>query len=122
MEESAQGLYSDSFKRYVLVEAYYNQDAGEDSAVLEDIDFSKFARNAKVEFHGCLTARDLIIADNFVEEFSEKLTEAGKDQAVVTGHTKRSNPQGAKNDYRHGQRIRYRGGKELKKRSKTSGY
>jgi hypothetical protein len=91
---------------------------------ISDIDFGVFADNARVEFHGCQTAKDAFIGDSFAEVFSKALGTAGKNKAIVIGHVDKSNPniKGAKTtnsqqDYRHGLRVVLRAGKVIWKTS-----
>jgi hypothetical protein len=97
----------------------------EGSALVDDIDFSKFANNVKVELHGCRTAEDG--GDNIASEFSKKLADAGKTKSAVIGSATKSNPNinGNKTklveqDYRHGTRAVYKGGNRLYE-TKTKG-
>ena len=87
------------------------------SAVLDDIDFNKFTNNAKVEFHGCQTADGKSEDDNIAADFSKRLFNAGKKNAVVIGHRTPANPRingdettDEEQDYRHGQRAVYHNG------------
>jgi hypothetical protein len=91
------------------------------SALLGDIEFGKFAENAKIEFHGCKTAADFKDEDNIAADFSERLFKAGKTQSVVIGHSENAVPlidnmkpipaNIPKQDYRHGLRVIYHNGK-----------
>jgi hypothetical protein len=81
--------------------------------VINRIDYSKFTNQAKIEFHGCQTAMNVIVIDSLVENFSEYLYDKSKKEAVVIGHTEKANPningEGTTDlkdqDYRHGNRI-----------------
>lgn len=92
--------------------------------LISDIDFGVFTENARVEFHGCQTAKDAFIGDSFAEVFSKALGAVGKTKAIVIGHVDKSNPniKGAKTtnsqqDYRHGPRVVFRSGKVIWKTS-----
>ena len=94
----------------------------EGSALLGDINFSKFVVNAKVELHGCETAATDADEDNIAANFSERLSTAGKSRAVVIGHAVKSNPNirggnesYAEQDYRHGIRVIFSNGKMAQK-------
>ncbi|WP_322101743.1 hypothetical protein [Paraburkholderia sp. J41] len=93
----------------------------EGSALVEEINFAKFATNAKIELHGCRTADAESDTDNIVADFSTRLYEAGKTASIVIGHADKANPNikggGEKNDeqdYRHGQRVVFHNGKIIK--------
>ena len=98
------------------------------SKYFSDIDFSKFAKAARVQFHGCSIAGEdglSIASDNIAEEFSKLLYKASKTGAHVIGHTTKSNPnikgkhtKDADQDYRHGSRVVYRNGKIVLKTKK----
>jgi RHS repeat-associated protein len=80
--------------------------------VLKDINFKKFAKNARIEFHGCETAGKDQYQVGFEEtrnsnlciDFSKLLYEQGKTDAVVIGHIGASGPKSGTNDYRQGHR------------------
>lgn len=91
---------------------------GSDSRTIDEINFSNFTKNCKIEIHGCLTAHDMYVKDNICEELSELLYEAGKKESVVIGHSEKANPKinGSKTtikqqDYRHGKRQVFNNGK-----------
>lgn len=91
------------------------------SALIGEIQFSKFASNAKVELHGCKTAGSESDDDNITADFSVQLVKAGKAGSIVIGHADKANPNinggGEKNneqDYRHGQRVIFSNGKIIK--------
>ena len=91
------------------------------SALVGEIDFSKFATNAKVELHGCQTAGTESDDDNITADLSTRLAGAGKTASIVVGHADKANPNinggGEKNneqDYRHGQRVIFSKGKIVK--------
>lgn len=93
----------------------------EGSAVVPSINFAKFAKNAKVELHGCRTADTESDGDNIAADLSLRLYEAGKTNSVVIGHADKANPniKGggealAEQDYRHGQRVIFNNGKVVK--------
>lgn len=93
-----------------------------ESRYVSDIDFNVFMNDARIQIHGCNTARGLMPGNTLVEEFSEQIYQAGKKKAYVIGHTDKSNPNinGAQTtikqqDYRHGERSIYHNGKLLKK-------
>ena len=109
MEQEAAGLYTNRVTRR-SVAVYYNQTIADDSRLLGDIGFARFKPNARVEFHGCKTATDIPLFDNFAKQFSDELASAGKMDATVTAHTDYSTPQFDLHDYRHGPRRVYKGG------------
>lgn len=90
------------------------------AASLDDIDYSRFSNNAKVEISGCATAGTVkwgtnIRIDekyNFALIFSLLLHWAGKKKSVVIGHFGGAGPD-AKNDYRQGERVVYHRGSKL---------
>ena len=91
------------------------------SALATNINFAKFAKNAKVELHGCRTADTESDGDNIVADLSLRLYEAGKTSAVVIGHADKANPniKGGgealtEQDYRHGKRVMFSKGKVVK--------
>jgi hypothetical protein len=115
MEESYHGLYTDWASARMGVGWYFNQLPGEGIAYLDEINFEKFSKDAKVEFHGCKTALKVtlkgipIVVHNFAKTFSLYLWWAGKVDATVTGHVWLSGP--PKNgSYRWGPRRIYQGG------------
>jgi RHS repeat-associated protein len=90
------------------------------SAVIDEIDFNKFTDNAKIELHGCQTADGNADDDNIAADFSTRLFNAGKKNAVVIGHTTPANPNidgdettDKGQDYRHGERAVYHNGSLL---------
>jgi hypothetical protein len=92
----------------------------EGSALVDDINFSRFAVNAKLELHGCRTA-DASGQDNIAADLSSRLHKAGKKFAVVIGHADKANPniKGGgeslvEHDYRHGQRVVFSNGIPVK--------
>lgn len=94
-----------------------------ESRSLDDIDYSRFADSAKVEFHGCRTAGIEWICWNISHYFSWKLAEAGKPHAFVVGHFGKSETLIFRNgdniaDYRHKWRIVYQNGKMVKRTRK----
>ncbi|MDR5753697.1 MULTISPECIES: hypothetical protein [unclassified Caballeronia] len=93
----------------------------EGSALIKEIDFGKFATNAKIELHGCKTADAESDTDNIAADFSTRLYEAGKTNSIVIGHADKATPNikggGEKDDeqdYRHGQRVVFSNGKVVK--------
>lgn len=101
------------------------------SRYFSDIDYSKFAVGARVQFHGCSIAGEdglSIASDNIAEVVSKLLHTAGKTGSYVIGHVTKSNPniQGAgttdeQQDYRHGTRVVFRNG-EIIHRTTKRGY
>lgn len=92
-----------------------------DSRYVSDIDFKVFTDDARIQIHGCNTARGSMPGNTLVEEFSEQIYNAGRKKAYVIGHTDKSNPNinGSKTtikqqDYRHGERSIYHNGRLLK--------
>lgn len=92
-----------------------------DSRYVSDIDFKVFTEDARIQIHGCNTARGSMPGNTLVEEFSEQIYNAWIKKAYVIGHTDKSNPNinGAKTtikqqDYRHGERSIYHNGILLK--------
>lgn len=96
----------------------------EGSALVNDIDFSKFTVNAKIEFHGCKTAENPKDEDNIAADFSARLSSAGKTQSSVIGHIENAQPlikgqkkgetSATEQDYRYGKRAIFKNGKLLK--------
>lgn len=126
IEESMHGLYSSCVARKA-VSYYFNQtyeymedrDTGtlivnDDTAFLSDVDFSRFADTAFVEFHGCRTAEykkvfnDLV--DNFAENFSEKLPPDGTTVGHIHNAVPNNHPSGNRDDYRQGRIRSYKNG------------
>lgn len=62
------------------------------SALVGDLDFSKFSANAKIELHGCATAEADSDTDNIAADLSSRLWLAGKLAACVIGHADKANP------------------------------
>jgi len=93
----------------------------EGSALVSDIDFSRFAANAKIEFHGCKTAENPQDEDNIAADFSARLSETGKAQSSVIGHIENAQPlikgegkgetKATEQDYRYGERAIFKNGK-----------
>lgn len=120
MEESMHGLYSGYFSK-VGVAYYYNQtyERSTDIALLQEIEFDRFADKSVVEFHGCRTAEIIPalnswIKDNFAEDFSEALGDKGVVIGHVTNSSPNKNPNGNANDYRYGKVRVYKNGKLIK--------
>ena len=93
---------------------------GNETDVINNIDFDKFTVNAKIEIHGCKSAAGTIFVDNLATNLSEALYDAGKTRSVVIGHLNSANPRisgdatsNKEQDYRHGTRIIYHNGEEL---------
>jgi hypothetical protein len=91
------------------------------SALIKEINFTKFTENAKIELHGCKTADVETDTDNIVSDLSKRLYEAGKTASIAIGHADKANPNinggGEKyeeQDYRHGQRLIFLNGKIVK--------
>lgn len=98
----------------------------EGSALISDIDFTKFAANAKIELHGCRTAEADSGADNIAADLSIRLYQAGKRDAYVIGHADKANPnikgggeKNAEQDYRHGRRIVFHNGRIIRATSQN---
>lgn len=96
-----------------------------DARYVSDINFSVFAEDARVQIHGCNTAKGNIPGDTLTEAFSKELFNAGKVKSYVIGHTDKSNPniKGdqttiAQQDYRHGGRAIIHNGKTIKTTAK----
>ena len=91
----------------------------EGSALVDDIEFSKFSENARVELHGCATAANPSDADNIAADISEKLALAGKEMSFVIGHIENAVPvikgegktRAPEQDYRFGERAIFKHGK-----------
>ncbi len=88
-----------------------------ESRYVSDIDFKVFTDDARIQIHGCNTARGSMPGNTLVEEISEQIYKAGRKKAYVIGHTDKSNPNinGSKTtikqqDYRHGERSIYHNG------------
>ena len=91
------------------------------SRYISDINFDVFTSDARIQIHGCNTARGSIPGDTLTEAFSKELFAAGKVQGYVIGHTTKSNPNIngssttiAGQDYRHGRRAIVHNGATLK--------
>lgn len=91
------------------------------AALVGDIDFARFAVNAKIELHGCKGAVTDGSTDNIAGDLSMRLHAAGKRYAFVIGHADGANPNihggGERNDeqdYRHGERVVLHNGKIVK--------
>lgn len=109
------------------IRAYYSSwedgiyDFSSDSRYVSDINFKVFTNDARIQIHGCNTARGTMPGNTLVEEISEQIYKAGKTKAYVIGHTDKSNPNIngksttiKQQDYRHGERSIYVNGKLLK--------
>jgi hypothetical protein len=93
----------------------------EGSALVRDIQFSRFTSDAKVELHGCRTVEAPTDRHNIAADISLRLSRAGKGSAICIGHADRAHPHimgGAvalpQQDYRHGLRIVFNDGEPLK--------
>lgn len=91
-----------------------------DSRYVSDINFSVFTNDARIQIHGCNTARGAMPGGTLTEAFSEQLFAAGKRKSYAIGHTDESNPQingsqttNTQQDYRHGRRSVYHNGKVI---------
>jgi hypothetical protein len=104
-------------------------------AAIEEIDFTRFAYDAVIEIHGCHAGTEQdSLPDNISKSLSLALYMAGKQLAVVIGHSTRANPNLAvtsgshggaaanpvgfkqsvlAQDYRHGLRMLYFNGKVI---------
>ncbi len=97
-----------------------------DSRYVTDINFNVFSSDARIQIHGCNTARGTMPGDTLVESIPKELYSAGKERSYVIGHTDKSNPNinGSntsikQQDYRHGERSIYSNGKLLEKTNHT---
>jgi hypothetical protein len=96
-------------------------DTHKESELISSILFDRFTSSAKIELHGCNTAYELYVFDNFAEELSELLYDAWKKDSVIIGHTTKSVPwiNGEGNtlykdqDYRHQERNIYNNGDKI---------
>jgi hypothetical protein len=95
------------------------------SRYISDINFKVFTDDARIQIHGCNTARGSIPGDTLTETISKELFAAGKSKAYVIGHTTKSNPNIsgeyttiAGQDYRHGRRAIIYNGELLKETTK----
>ena len=91
------------------------------SRFVDNINFSVFSTDARVQAHGCNTARGSIPGDTLTESISKGLYDAGKNKSYVIGHVDKSNPMIngsstliAAQDYRHGKRAIVHNGKIIK--------
>jgi hypothetical protein len=96
------------------------------SARASGINFSKFTENARIELHGCATAKDGTDTENITADISKYLYKAGKKKAYAVGHAKKGSPmingKGTKNeeqDYRHGVRIIFYNGTSIETTKKN---
>ncbi|WP_086930620.1 hypothetical protein [Agarilytica rhodophyticola] len=124
-ENENAGLVTGWFAKQALSAYYSSWDDGvytfsKDSRYVSEIDFNVFDKSARIQIHGCNTARGSMPGDTLVEALSKELYSAGKKHAYVIGHTDKSNPNiyGTKTtikqqDYRHGERSIYSNGKLL---------
>jgi len=120
-------LYRSSWAQLFKGGATFNKG----SAVIDEIDFNKFTNSAKIELHGCNTCDKESADDNIAADFSTRLFKAGKERAVVIGHTTPANPNidgdnttNSGQDYRHGERSVYHNGEILfttKEKGRISG-
>lgn len=120
------GLVTSSIAKAMLKVYYSTWDDGvysftAMSRYVSDIDFSRFAKDAQIQLHGCNTAKGSIPGNTIAEEFSELLYDAGKTDGYVIGHSAKSNPliNGTKTtnsaqDYRHGPRSIIYNGEAIK--------
>ncbi|MCP4117129.1 MAG: hypothetical protein GY737_17385 [Desulfobacteraceae bacterium] len=83
-----------------------------DARYVSDINLAVFTEDARIQIHGCNTARGNIPGDTLAESFSKELYKTGKKRSYVIGHTEKSNPNIrdkqttiAQQDYRHGKRA-----------------
>jgi len=125
------GLVTGWFAKQMLSAYYSSWDDGiysfsKDSKYVSDINFKVFSKDARVQIHGCNTARGSMPGDTLVELISEEMARLGNKNSYVIGHTDKSNPNinGSKTtirqqDYRHGERSIYNNGKLLIKTTKT---
>lgn len=97
-----------------------------ESRYVSDIDFKVFTNDARIQVHGCNTARGSMPGNTLVEEISERIYKGGRKKAYIIGHTDKSNPNiyGSKTtikqqDYRHGERSIYHNGQLLTKTRKA---
>jgi hypothetical protein len=110
----------------ILLKVYYSSwedgiySFSSQSRLVSDINFSVFSLDARLQMHGCNTARGSIPGDTLAESFSRDLYKAGKTLSYVIGHTDKSNPMinGATTsisaqDYRHGKRAVIHNGQML---------
>lgn len=123
-ENENSGLVT-SFMAKMVLKAYYSDffdweiyNFGLFSRYVDDINFNIFAKDARVQIHGCNTARGDMPGNTFAEAISEGLWNAGKKDAYVIAHTDKSNPNIngrettiTEQDYRHGNRAIIRNGK-----------
>ena len=100
--------------------------AGDDEDIINNIDFNKFTKTAKIELHGCNSGADTYMVDNIAINLSEYLYNSKKTKSIVIAHLTKANPSIKgdettikEQDYRHGSRIIYNNGKELFRTKKT---
>lgn len=125
-ENENSGLVT-GFIAKMLLKAYYSNifdgeiyNFGIFSRYVDDIRFGIFTLDARVQIHGCSTARGNIPGNTLAEAISIGLWGADRKSAYVIGHTSKSNPNinGAKTtiaaqDYRHGKRAIIKNGDVL---------
>lgn len=125
-ENENQGLVT-GFIAKMLLKIYYSDifdgeiyNFGSFSRYVDDIKFEVFTSDARVQIHGCNTARGSIPGNTLAEAISLGLWNSDRKSAYVIGHTTKSNPKinGAKTtvteqDYRHGERAIIYNGKTL---------
>ena len=125
-ENENSGLVT-GFMAKMLLKAYYSDffdweiyNFGIFSRYVSDMNFEVFTEDARVQIHGCNTAKGNMPGDTLSEAISKELYSAGRKLAYVIAHTKKSNPNidGEKTtipgqDYRHGERAIIHNGKIL---------
>lgn len=135
LEENVNSGLVTGFMAKMLLKSYYSDffdweiyNFGKFSRYVKQINFEVFSNDARVQFHGCNTAKGDMPGDTLAEKISKGLWNADKKLAYVIAHTDKSNPNidGKKTtiagqDYRHGNRAIIHNGNILYE-TKNKGY
>jgi len=105
------------------IRKWLGDDKCEEARAINDIDFSKFSpEGAIIEIHGCKSGNDTDpLTDSITKNLSEELP-----GGYIIGHSTKTNPNingelktsREQQDYRHGSRVIWQGGKVVKRISK----
>lgn len=98
---------------------YVFHDASFDRSDIEKLKLDRFTDDAKIEFHGCKTAKSPTDEDNIVSDISKALFGATKMHSSAIGHIDSSGPEidgkgrtaDVDQDYRWGDRAIYKNGR-----------
>ncbi|AZZ93456.1 hypothetical protein EUZ85_23135 [Hahella sp. KA22] len=86
------GLITGFFAKTGLAFYYSSWEDGiysfsDDSRYVSDINFKVFTEDARIQIHGCNTARGSMPGDTLTIALSKELYQAGKTKSYVIGHT-----------------------------------